>query len=254
MSAADELTGLAGDYVCLASPITGREFRAGDLEKVMEPFFTTKEVGKGSGLGLSMVYGFAKQSNGAFRIESELGRNDRGALASARPERARTAKRARRRSRSAPQDARLRCCWSTIMPRCEARPRQCSRISDTKVVERRQRCRSARSPQERDCECDLMISDYAMPHLSGTEFLREARQLCPGVPALIITGYAEADAVRDRPEGRRNPAQAVHAQGPRSGRARVSAAAAEGQPAQRQESSTAASLRRTAQPLKIQMV
>ena len=46
-----------------------------------------------------------------------------------------------------------------------------------------------------------MISDYAMPHLSGTEFLAEARPLCPGVPALIITGYAEADAVRDRPEG-----------------------------------------------------
>ena len=41
---------------------------------VMEPFFTTKEVGKGSGLGLSMVYGFAKQSDGAFRIESKFGR------------------------------------------------------------------------------------------------------------------------------------------------------------------------------------
>ena len=44
-----------------------------NLEKVMEPFFTTKEMGKGSGLGLSMVYGFAKQSNGAFRLESEFG-------------------------------------------------------------------------------------------------------------------------------------------------------------------------------------
>jgi CheY-like chemotaxis protein len=52
-----------------------------------------------------------------------------------------------------------------------------------------------------DCEYDLMISDYAMPNLSGTEFLREARILCPGVPALIITGYAETDAIRDRPEG-----------------------------------------------------
>ena len=52
-----------------------------------------------------------------------------------------------------------------------------------------------------DCDYDLMISDYAMPHVSGTEFLREARVLCPGVPALIITGYAEADAIGDRPEG-----------------------------------------------------
>jgi CheY-like chemotaxis protein len=51
-----------------------------------------------------------------------------------------------------------------------------------------------------DCDYDLMISDYAMPHLSGTEFLREARGLCPGVPALIITGYAGADAISDRPD------------------------------------------------------
>jgi CheY-like chemotaxis protein len=51
------------------------------------------------------------------------------------------------------------------------------------------------------CNFDLIISDYAMPHLSGTEFLRQARVLCPGVPALIITGYAEADAVKDRPDG-----------------------------------------------------
>ena len=40
-----------------------------------------------------------------------------------------------------------------------------------------------------------------MPHLSGTEFLREARELCPDVPALMITGYAEADMIRDKPEG-----------------------------------------------------
>jgi CheY-like chemotaxis protein len=52
-----------------------------------------------------------------------------------------------------------------------------------------------------DCNYDLMISDYAMPHISGTDFLREARGYCPGVPALIITGYAETDAVSDRPEG-----------------------------------------------------
>jgi CheY-like chemotaxis protein len=46
-----------------------------------------------------------------------------------------------------------------------------------------------------------MISDYAMPHLSGTEFLRAARELCPDIPSLIITGYAEEDAIDDRPDG-----------------------------------------------------
>jgi CheY-like chemotaxis protein len=51
-----------------------------------------------------------------------------------------------------------------------------------------------------DCSYDLLITDYAMPHVSGAEFLREARTLCPGVPALMITGYADADAIKDRPE------------------------------------------------------
>jgi CheY-like chemotaxis protein len=52
-----------------------------------------------------------------------------------------------------------------------------------------------------DCDFDLMITDYAMPNVSGTEFLREARRLCPHVPALIITGYADAGAIQDRPDG-----------------------------------------------------
>jgi CheY-like chemotaxis protein len=55
--------------------------------------------------------------------------------------------------------------------------------------------------KEHDCEMDLLISDYAMPQLSGTDFLRKARELCPHIPALIITGYAEADAIGDRPDG-----------------------------------------------------
>ena len=52
----------------------------------------------------------------------------------------------------------------------------------------------------RQCDFDLLITDYAMPHLSGTDFLREARLLCPDVPALLITGYADVEMIRDRPE------------------------------------------------------
>jgi CheY-like chemotaxis protein len=50
------------------------------------------------------------------------------------------------------------------------------------------------------CDFDILITDYAMPHLSGTDFLREARLLCPDVPAVLITGYAEIESIRDRPE------------------------------------------------------
>jgi len=75
-AAADEERGLnlaPGDYVVLTVADRGSGIPPDILEKVTEPFFTTKDVGRGTGLGLSMVYGFARQSEGAIAIDSALG-------------------------------------------------------------------------------------------------------------------------------------------------------------------------------------
>ena len=70
----------AGEYVVVAVGDTGTGISANLIERIFEPFFTTKGPGKGSGLGLSMVYGFVKQSGGYVDVDSQLGRGTRVAL------------------------------------------------------------------------------------------------------------------------------------------------------------------------------
>jgi signal transduction histidine kinase len=63
-----------GDYVSISVEDQGSGISPDHIDKVFEPFFTTKPTGQGTGLGLSMVYGFVKQSGGHIDIESEMGR------------------------------------------------------------------------------------------------------------------------------------------------------------------------------------
>lgn len=70
----------AGRYVCITVSDTGLGMSPATLARAMEPFFTTKDAGRGSGLGLSMVYGFARQSGGGLRMESTPGHGTRVSL------------------------------------------------------------------------------------------------------------------------------------------------------------------------------
>jgi PAS domain S-box-containing protein len=198
----EDVPGLsAGEYVRLAVQDIGTGISPDLIEKVMEPFFTTKEVGKGSGLGLSMVYGFAKQSNGAFRIESKCGRGTTAELWLPRaPE------------KSIPQDAAAPEAESRktkplkvllVDDHAEVRSTTAAVLEDSghAVMEAANGAEALEMIKNRECDFDLLITDYAMPHLSGTDFLREARKLCPDVRALLITGYAEAEMIRDKPDG-----------------------------------------------------
>jgi PAS domain S-box-containing protein len=197
-----DLPDVTGDFVRIAVTDTGTGIAPEVIEKVMEPFFTTKEIGKGSGLGLSMVYGFAKQSNGAFRIESEVGTGTTAELWLPRaPVAASTSEQApaeRKRRRKMPK---LKVLLVDDHPEVRITTAAVLEDSGHEVLQAANATEALDMLRKRTCQCDLLISDYAMPNMSGTEFLRAARKLCPNVPALIITGYAEADAISDRPEG-----------------------------------------------------
>src|SRR3546814_3548604 len=68
----------AGEYLSLSVTDTGTGMTPSVIAKAFDPFFTTKPIGEGTGLGLSMIYGFAKQSGGQVRIDSEVGRGKIG--------------------------------------------------------------------------------------------------------------------------------------------------------------------------------
>ena len=190
----------AGDYVRIAVEDTGTGISPEHLEKVMEPFFTTKEMGKGSGLGLSMVYGFAKQSNGAFRLESEMGKGTTAELWLPRaPEQAK-----RSRHTVEPEQVQLRPLKVLLVDdHPEVRSTTAAVLEDAghEVRQSDNGADALALLKKGDCDFDLLITDYAMPYLSGTDLLREARLLCPDVPALLITGYAETEKIGDRPAG-----------------------------------------------------
>ena len=192
----------AGDYVVLTVADNGSGIPADILERVTEPFFTTKDVGKGTGLGLSMVYGFAKQSGGAIRIDSRVGQGTKVEIWLPRaPEQAET--------EVVPVDAplSLRAPSDVSLSILLVDDHDGVRATTAALLEDMGHAVAQASDgpellsilEQRPGDYDLIISDYAMPLVSGADVIRQARELRPDMPAIIITGYAEAQSISRRP-------------------------------------------------------
>ncbi|HEX8666833.1 MAG TPA: response regulator [Allosphingosinicella sp.] len=200
--AADAENGLAaGDYVVLTVADSGCGISPELIEQVMEPFFTTKAVGKGTGLGLSMVYGFAKQSGGAFRIDSSLGIGTRAEIWLPRaPHDAGAASGGAAPRAPAPDVPALKVLLVDDHDGVRATTAALLRDLGHAVVEASDGSQVPALLADGAGGCDLLISDYAMPHVSGAEVIRQARESQPGLPAIIITGYADSQSISRRPD------------------------------------------------------
>ena len=190
-----------GDFVVLAIRDTGCGIAPELIEQVMEPFFTTKDVGKGTGLGLSMVYGFARQSGGALRIDSQLGESTLVEIWLPR----------------APKSARAVAEDSAKASEPEAQPKLRILLADDHSAVRTTTAALLEDLghdvqevsdgaglisllEEQHDNYDLIISDYAMPLVSGADVIGRARILRPDVPCILITGYAETQSIARRPD------------------------------------------------------
>ena len=191
----------AGEYVIVTVKDTGSGIPPDILEKVIEPFFTTKPVGKGTGLGLSTVYGFMKQSGGSLRIDSAPGRGT--AMELWLPRSFDNSFNDNAASNEEPLTYSGKETPSVLL------------IDDSSVLRQltaeslRRRgfpvtCASGgaealaaieRAPHD----FDVIVTDFAMPLITGIDVIRFARNLRGDWPAVIVTGYAEADTISDRP-------------------------------------------------------
>lgn len=180
----------AGRYLRLTVSDTGSGMDGETLSKAIEPFFSTKDVGKGTGLGLSMIHGLAQQLKGALRLFSTPGRGTRAEL------------------------------WlpvangvaETVASAAADRPAEGKRratllfvdddflinLSTTSLLEDLGHTVVAASSGPEALEVlrtgkpiDMMITDYAMPGMTGLQLAEQARALRPGLPILLATGYAD---------------------------------------------------------------
>jgi CheY-like chemotaxis protein len=192
-----------GDYVLLAVSDTGPGMTDEVFAKAFEPFFTTKEIGKGSGLGLAQVYGFAKQSGGGVSIDTRFGEGT--TVKVFLPRAASVPRKDAVEARQAPQAPQASTQRTVLVMDDDSAVREVTSamLSDLghSVVEAGSGG-AALDLLRTDQRVDVLLADYAMPGMNGSEVARAAMELRPGLPILFITGYADLKALRDVGEER----------------------------------------------------
>jgi signal transduction histidine kinase len=186
---------LRGDFVRLSVIDTGTGMPPELIPRVFEPYFTTKDIGRGSGLGLAQVYGFAKQSGGTVRIDTAVGRGTTIALLLPRSDAApATTQRhlAGTVAEQAPDDA----VGHVLLVEDDDEVAALVTEMLTQLGLKATRASSAAAALgalANGRAIDLVFSDVMMPGgMSGMDLAREVKRRRPGLPILLTTAYAEA--------------------------------------------------------------
>ena len=184
----------AGDYVLISFNDNGCGMPQSTLDRAFDPFFTTKPIGQGTGLGLSMVYGFSKQSQGHVALQSQIGHGTRVDV-------------------YLPRYA----ARAPVAQEQATRPVLCATTHNVLIVEDDPAVRllvhQALGDQGYQCKVaedanvalailqagepvDLLVSDVGLPGMNGRQLAEIGRQLRPQLKVLFITGYAETAVAR----------------------------------------------------------
>ncbi len=163
------------------------------LARAFEPFFTTKAVGHGTGLGLSMVYGFAKQSGGHVHIESMLGSGTAVSVCLPFVDDAVTP------SQETSEVARgngERILVVEDEPVVRALAQRGLEVAGYTVYKAPNGAAALQFLAAEAAEVDLVLTDVVMPNMNGQQLAEAIRQRYPGLPVLFMSGYAGDDILR----------------------------------------------------------
>jgi CheY-like chemotaxis protein/anti-sigma regulatory factor (Ser/Thr protein kinase) len=180
--------GLSGSFLKLCVADTGTGMDEATLQSAIEPFFSTKELGKGTGLGLSMVHGLAQQLGGALKLSSKTGEGTVAELwlpiANApiiEIKETETVKMNAPSSKILVVDDDALIAMNTV-----------DMVEDLgHTVLEAYSGKQALEILNSGVEVDALITDYAMPGMTGVELAHKARELRPNLPILLATGYAD---------------------------------------------------------------
>ena len=184
-----------GDYVELSISDNGCGIPESVINRVFDPFFTTKPIGQGTGLGLSMIYGFARQSHGHVTLHSEVGKGTTVSLFL---------------PRYIGEMAKVEPTNAALLPFANAgetvliveddpavRVLVCAVLKELGYAYVEAGDANAAVPIiESEQRIDLLISDVGLPGMNGRQLAEIGRQIRPELRVLFITGYAEHAAVR----------------------------------------------------------
>jgi CheY-like chemotaxis protein len=183
-----------GDYICIDVIDTGTGMTAEVAARAFDPFFTTKPIGQGTGLGLSMIYGFARQSNGHVVIDSTPGHGT-----SVKIYLPRHVGDSSTEAFSFNAAGEHQASGETVLV-VEDEPIVRSVLLEMLEDQGYRTLEAVDGPSGLhilglDDRIDLLVTDVGLPGMNGRELGDQARELRPGLKILFITGYAENAAM-----------------------------------------------------------
>jgi PAS domain S-box-containing protein len=225
----DEPEGLkAGRYVCLSVTDTGEGMDQQTLDHAMEPFFTTKEVGKGTGLGLPMVHGLAEQSGGCFILKSRKGEGTTAELWLPADEKTASA---REQGRSLAAEAEKHHALLVVLAVDDdglVLTNTVAMLEDLgHTAIGASSGKAALEILHQDNSIDLVVTDQLMPQMTGLQLAAAIKAEWPELPVILASGFAEApSAARGverlaKPFSQRELSEKLQAVHPNPGKARV---------------------------------